>query len=57
MKAIELQDDPKNRQSYKRLIEYYNINLKSNDDIYGYYEFAIRKTKTYYQPSKRLLQI
>ena len=45
MKAMKLQVDPKNRQSYKRLLEHYNINLKSNDDIYGYYESAIRKSR------------
>ena len=33
----------KGRQSYKRLLEHYNINLKSNDYNYRYYESAIRK--------------
>ena len=46
MKAMELQADPKNRQGYKRLLEYYNVNLKFNDDIYEYYESAIRKSQS-----------
>ena len=44
-RIMELQADPKNRQSYKRLLEHSNINLKSNDDIYEYYESAIRKSQ------------
>ena len=46
MKAMELQSDPKNRQSYKRLFENYNINLKSNDDIYKYRKSDIKKSQS-----------
>ena len=45
IKAMKLQADPKNRKSYIRLLEHYNINLKSIDYIYNYYESAIRKSK------------
>ena len=45
IKAMKLQADPKNKKNYKRLIEHYNINLKSNDYIYKYYISAIRKSK------------
>ena len=38
---MKLQVDPKSRKSYKKLLEHYNINLKSNDYKYRYYESAI----------------
>ena len=43
---MELQVDPKNRQSYKRLLDHYNINLKSNEDIYKYYKSVNRKSQS-----------
>ena len=41
---MKIQDDPK-KQSYIGLLEHYNINLKSNDYNYRYYESAIRKSQ------------
>ena len=57
MKSMELQADAKNRQSYKRLLDHYNINLKSNDIFMGTMNLLLEKTKAYYQSSKRLQQI
>ena len=45
MKAMKLQANPKNLQSYKRLLDQYNINLKSNDNIYKYYKSNIKKSQ------------
>ena len=42
---MKLQVDHKSRQSYKRLLEHFNINLKSNDYINKYYESAIKKSQ------------
>ena len=56
MKSMELQADTKNRQSYKRLLDHYNINLKSNDIFMGIMNLLLEKAKAYYQSSKRLLK-
>ena len=45
-KAMELRADPKKKQSYKRLLEHYNINLKSNNDSYKYHESVIKKSQS-----------
>ena len=57
MKAMELQADLKSRQSYKRLLDHYNINLKSNDDIYAYYESAITKSQSIHQSFKNIADL
>ena len=46
IKAIKLQADHKNRQRYKSLLEYENVNLKSNDDIYKFYKSNIKKSQS-----------
>ena len=40
---MKLQADPKNSQSYKRLLEHCNINLKSIEGIKKYYASSMNK--------------